>query len=607
MALNTLQELLTKKGEDFLNKLFTMNVAIYEKFSGSSFSFEIRNKKMYFYRKDNTKPLNKIDRTINKFYEQPILYITNIKSEILLSLPEYHRFNFEYFSNKTPNYVSYDKTPKNNLILMNIIQKNSKEKNVKIINDIDTIKDYAEKLNVSSFPIFFNGKLDDIQISKIKEYLKQDKETIKSLLNGQTFIEYVITLLNIKINNTFLNKDLKKSMEGIIFLFYDENTKEKIYAKLIDPIFDELISTNKDNYYQDDLISILNSKIIEFMEINKHKFKKFSFTEKEKEDRYIEFISYYFNIFISDNDKILSEIKFNLPKYLTKPEFDLNDLNIKNHTTFQIVNTSKTYREIFKLFLLLFKQKRTKKDEFILDSVIKFQNDIFDKISWITDYDTYEDISNTQQDEYDENNIENDTITEEENLGDISNMKIISLWQKMFEKTPLNEQAYKDLFDVILLVDDFQPFNNNNLDLCQRIYDKYNIPIILVQINNNKTYKPISVDTSKNIFTNVVNEYSDIFKGFVISKKNSIETIIENLDDYKITNIFTNNKYLNYFNIQFKYINDNINIEDFDSLNEYINIDLIGYIKQDNVLQYKRNTPECIHNLYEIIKKDLNK
>lgn len=615
MALNTLQEILSKKGEDFLNKLFTMNVAIYEKFSGSSFSFEIRNKKIYFYRKDNSKPLNKIDRTINRYYEQPISYITNIKSKILLSLPEYHRFNFEYFPNKMPNYISYDKLPKNNLILMNIVVKSEDDKNIKIINDIETIKEYAEMLNVNSFPIFFNGKLNNEQIFKIKEYVKHDSKNIKKVLNDKSFIEYLISILDINIKTTHLNTDLKKSIEGIIFLFYDEVKKEKVYAKLIDPVFDEIVSNNKDTQYQDDLISILNSKIIEFMEMEKNNFNTFQFKDTELDDKYIEFISHYFNLFIDKNTSILKDLKITLPKYLVKPEFDLNDLNVKNHKTFQLVNSSKTYREIFKLFLLLFKQKKKKSDEFIMDSVLVFQNQLFDTIFDTLEYDESNDLANSYQDDLDgdSNGLDGeegvlgfDTELVEEKVNDITNMKIISLWQKMFDNIQVNENLTEDeeRKEVILVVDEFQPFNNNHLDMCQKIYETSNTNIILVQINNNKSYKPISVETSKTILSNVVHEY-DFFDAFLITKKNSIENIIENLDTYKINKIYTNNKYMSYFKNQVEFLNYNYIFENFNSLNEYINIDLISSIKENDFLSYKRNVPECIHNLFEIIKKDI--
>jgi hypothetical protein len=260
------------------------------------------------------------------------------------------------------------------------------------------------------------------------------------------------------------------------------------------------------------------------------------------------------------------------------------------------------------LFLLLFKQKKKNKEEFILDSVLKFQNELFDLIFWVLEYDKYKDVYDTYDDENDDIDIDTDNleIPIEENVNNTNNMKIISLWQRIFDKINVNENTNKVLTEINLIIDDFQPFNNIDLDVCEKIYYKDNTPIILVQINNNKSYKPISKDTSKMMLTNIVKEY-DMFKAFLISNKNSLENIIEDLSDYKIKTVFTTQKYIDYFkkqNIIYEY---DFNYEKIIYSNEYIIKDMIDKIKNDELLFYKKNVPECIHNLYEIIKKDIKK
>ena len=218
------------------------------------------------------------------------------------------KFCFQYFSNTSPNYIVYDLLPKNNLILTHILTEKPEE--------LDLFK-YSTLLNVSLSPLIFQGFLTQQQKDKIYEYLQLPPEDILNRFKTESFTKYIIGLLNPEIRKTLLNDDLEKPIDSIIFIF--RNQGQDIYAKIIDPIIQELVSTNHAKKENTDMLSIIYSDVIDFMEIQIHKVSKKLLRKSQYEDRYLELMSGLFVKFLNFYPNRYIGIESSLPEFLNKP------------------------------------------------------------------------------------------------------------------------------------------------------------------------------------------------------------------------------------------------------------------------------------------------
>ena len=114
-----LTDIYRKKGKEFINKLFGNFVTINEKIDGSAFSIEknAMTNELQFFKRDNHTPISLIDRTLAKFYERPIAHFESLDASTLAKIQPGWRFGFEYLVSETPQEISYDRIPKNHLIL----------------------------------------------------------------------------------------------------------------------------------------------------------------------------------------------------------------------------------------------------------------------------------------------------------------------------------------------------------------------------------------------------------------------------------------------------------------------------------------------------------
>ena len=102
-----------------------------------------------------------------KYYDGAIEHFENLPKEVLKQLPKETIFGFDYFPNRKPNLIMYDKLPKNGLILSHA--RDMKED--RLIDELEILKGFAEALEVSPPPIIFQGTLNTDQKNKIIEFL----------------------------------------------------------------------------------------------------------------------------------------------------------------------------------------------------------------------------------------------------------------------------------------------------------------------------------------------------------------------------------------------------------------------------------------------------
>lgn len=350
--IQTLQDLYKKEGLKFIKDLFSTHVVISEKINATRFCFSKNQQGEFtFFKKDGK--ITKIERTLNRLFEDPISYIENLSDEVKSSILPDYVYGFRYFHSKTPIFISYDKLPLNKLILTDI-----KNKNGKIIDDVHVLNKVSDLLSVEKPPIIWNGYLTDEQKARIIDYLKMTDNETKIKFNSTSFTHFIISVLDPSRKTTSLNNDVNKPIDSVVFKFIDTNKKSVIHAKLVDPIMQDIKSSYEEEKEVKDMFGIILSDIVEFISING--IEKYAIHKLLKEDRYLELIFKIYNDYIRRNGYKFEGINLESPEFSSLPEFDLNVDFIFNDKTRENINASDINKKIFKIIVSTFIKSRYK-------------------------------------------------------------------------------------------------------------------------------------------------------------------------------------------------------------------------------------------------------
>ncbi len=368
--IKNIEDTLQEKGESFIKNLLSKRVVIFEKITGSSFYFKKIDGNFYFYKKFYD-PITKVDRVISKFYEQAIGHIEKLSDKKLKQIPENVYFCFEYIPELSNLPITFDKTPKNNLILISVLDEDKKIH--KEFNTTKKLEELSSLLDIDTNLPIFQGYLNSDQKDKILDYFTSESKP------ETKFSEYFITLLNPDLKSNFLNNEYG-DMESFIFIFGDENEK-KIYLKALDPVFvNRNIFKINNAKERDDIIKIIFSDLVEFINREKIFWTNFKFKKETFEDKYLELMSVLFITFINDNIDRYKELEFQIPEIFKSEIFKINKDNIPNRSVVDIFDKYEEAEKIFKLFLLLFRKKKKNESEFLNPKVLSYQNRLVDEL-----------------------------------------------------------------------------------------------------------------------------------------------------------------------------------------------------------------------------------
>ncbi len=369
-------------GQQLIEDLFKDYLVVSEKLSGSSFSFKKDSEGITFYKGGNQKPINLIDRTIMVYYEKPINFIKSVTSKNLSSIPENWKFCFQYFVNTNPGIITYDRLPKNNLVLTHIKVMTPSGKVTKVIEDPRVINDWANALGVTPLLPLFKGYLTEDQKKKIKEFLETPKEDHAEIFSTNSFAEYLLRILNPNIQSTTLQNDLKKPIESIVFKFYKSGTKQVIAAKLIDPYTINLMKEKEPIDIKKapaDINEIILLDLLAFIE--ERGIKKHEILGDGEDMRYIELVSNIFNDYVTKRGKDIAKIDIEKAEFAKGKEFDLNVELIPSQRTKDILNSNPKLKDLFKIMLGSLKKKRKNTGNIMTPSVIEDFNKMVNKVT----------------------------------------------------------------------------------------------------------------------------------------------------------------------------------------------------------------------------------
>ena len=374
-------------GQQFINDLFKDYLVVTEKLSGSSFSFKKNGEGISFYKGKNHRPINLIDRTMMVYYENPIRYIKTIVSKNLSSIPDNWMFCFQYFPNNSPGIITYDKLPKNNLVLSHISVTSPSGKVLKVIEDPRVLNDWANALGVTALLPIFKGYLTEDQKKKISEFLDTPKEDQLEIFSTSSFAEYLISILNPSIQSTTLQADLKKPIESIIFKFYKSGTKQVVAAKLIDPYTVNLMKEREPVELRKlpaDINEIILLDLLAFIE--ERGIKKHEILGDTEDMRYIELVSNIFNDYVIKRGKDITKVDIEKAEFAKGDEFDLNVELIPSQRTKDILNENPRLKDLFKIMLGSLRKKRNVENagNIMTPSVIDDFNKMVDKVNDVT-------------------------------------------------------------------------------------------------------------------------------------------------------------------------------------------------------------------------------
>lgn len=368
-------------GKQLIEDLFKDYLVVTEKLSGSSFSFKKSGEGINFYKGKNHRPINLIDRTMMVYYEKPIHYIKSIVTKNLSSIPDNWMFCFQYFPHNSPGIITYDKLPKNNLVLSHISVTSPSGKVLKVIEDPRVLNDWANVLGVTALLPIFKGYLTEDQKKKITKFLDTPKEDQSAIFNTNSFAEYLLKILNPSIQSTTLQNDLKKPIESIIFKFYKAGTKQVIAAKLIDPYTINLMKDKEPVELRKlpaDINEIILLDLLAFIE--ERGIKKHEILGDTEDMRYIELVSNIFNDYVTKRGKDITKIDIEKAEFAKGDEFDLNVELIPSQRTKDILNSNPKLKDLFKIMLGSLKKKRKNTGNIMTPSVIEDFNKMISKV-----------------------------------------------------------------------------------------------------------------------------------------------------------------------------------------------------------------------------------
>lgn len=635
-----LTDIYKKQGKEFLDNLFKKTVVVTEMLNGSSFSFEknLNDGEISYYKRDQINPISKIDRTIMTYYEFPINYISNLNDKIKNSIPKGWRFGLEYFISNNPISISYDRTPKNNLVLTYIVVKNEFGEQIRTIIDKSELDYWADFIGVERPPIIFQGKLNNEQKTKIQEYISVPFDVLTAQYGTKSFAKYLLSVLNPGLKNTTLNDDLDKPIEGIAFKFGPlDGQGDSISAKLIDPVFEEITKSNVDRqagFFPNDIYGITILDVMNY--ILEKGLESFGYSGNDLEDRYISFICNVFESFLDENGEKYRGVDFEEPEFLKGKGFETNIRNVKSERSKKFIEEEKSFESLFKLILSAFRKLKKKPGGFFTEGSIQQFNILVREISEYLSKETIvmesgiptfvqfrketKNILIEESEDSGDDVIETDSTPEENQVEDglTKNLPLESpidsnpsdeLLNKMKEIIRVdhvgNSQS-SELRKVNLVIGDFQPFSNGDLKMIQKANTQNQLPVVLAVTkptpDRNRFF--INLDMQRKLMSSIQTEFQDLIIDIVYIDDSLLSSAIKELDNkYDVESLTTQkDSYENYFLQKKNLVRNGIISDSFEIYATPLwrnPQEMREYIKLEDFVNFKKNAPKSIVYLWQ--------
>ena len=524
------------------------------------------------------------------FYEKAINNSESIPDVVLERMPENWAFGFRYFPSTNPVNVSYDKLPKNNLVLTDIKIVSESGRPKKIISDPKVLEDWADLLEVERPPLVFDGKLTENQIVKIMDYLETTDGDLLELFSTQSFTKYIMEILNPIKSSSALMEGFDKPIEGLVFKFTSPGEKEVFQAKLIEPSrIAKPHNITESKRTSNDMYQIVMLDVVEYLE--QAKINELVLAEDKVEGRYVELINMLFNDYVATNGHKFIGIDFETPEFAKKPEFKININNIQNARTRELLKND-YLQDLYKIMMSSLRKKRKSATDILNDAIMNSLNGIIDTI----------------KDKVEENGVGNVPM-------DFNSFLRSAKFQdgdSMFEQELFNESELTCKVPghkpVNIITGRFQPFTDGHLKVMKQIHKQNGLPVVVCIVRGLKTDRkvnPFSEDLQLRMFGKLKSKYKFLEAGFIVGNS-FIKTIIDTVRPAYEPYLWGagGDRTANYGR-QIQIYNkecqaDNIKVYDIPRPESAVSATKVrSALEIDDESMFKKLTPSPIHNFYQ--------
>lgn len=317
--------------------------------------------------------INMVDLAMQNFYNKALSYFQSLDSRVKSLLKKNWWFGFEYFPDNMPANIEYDRLPKNSLILTSIYKRN------KFQYTDEEISEYARLLDVDVLPIIFKGKLDNESVLAIKYFLNTSPEDLEFVFGEHSFAFFFYKLLNPQLKSSFLmnNGTYQNNIEKLII----KSPSSVNGFQILNPLYNRL-NTNNTQFVENYTLIVINFlAFVQNFDISKFKLKG-----NNRDEIYINLISYLFNEYMSETMTDYLEFDITIPEFFDKDKFRINKKLIKNKLTKEYIEGDKKIEYIFKIILGTFNNKRSKPIGVITENTLDILNSYIDKVDKIIDF-----------------------------------------------------------------------------------------------------------------------------------------------------------------------------------------------------------------------------
>ena len=359
--------------DDFLNLVTNQELIIYEDIQGSKIFVKYDGDKFIVKPKSiKNDPLNFIDLTVQKFYNQAFNYFHSLPSYVTDLLNNNWWFCFEYFPpyDACPANIEYSKNPKNSLILTCIVKGNKYKYNYA------ELQEYANLFDCDCLPVIYMGKLNKTQLEILNLFLHTAEDDLEFVFGESNFAKFFYDILNPQLKNSFLmhNDEFNDNLEKIVIKV---EGNDDISFEVLNPLYKRMSYQNNSEYVEMYSLIILN--FLEFCQLED--IKSYKVKANIKDEIYIDLICQLFNNYMGNVSKHIDDWDINIPNFFKDEKFKINIDLLNNKKTIEYIKSDKKIEYIFKVILGTFNKRRKKPVGVFNDQTVEIFNAFVDKLN----------------------------------------------------------------------------------------------------------------------------------------------------------------------------------------------------------------------------------
>ena len=190
----------------------------------------------------SSEQINLVDLAMKNYYNPVINYFNSLDNRVKGLLNKKWSFCFEYFPDRQPANIEYDRVPKNQLVLTAI------NKAGKYDFNIEELDEYARLLNVDMIPIIYQGKLTETMKEAIKYFINTSEKDLEYIFGEKSFAYFFYKILNPSIKNSFLmnTDDFQQNVEKLII----KTNSNDMNFELLNPLYHRMSESNDTDFVE---------------------------------------------------------------------------------------------------------------------------------------------------------------------------------------------------------------------------------------------------------------------------------------------------------------------------------------------------------------------